>query len=339
MTHSLEISLDAGFEQSLQKAVVSGRVADLALLLDQGVSVHQINNQGKSLLHRAASFGYAAMIRLLIDRGADIDVSDDCLATPLHIAADTGDLDTVQVFLDHQADIEACDKFQQTPLHRAAWAGHTAVVELLLKRGATIDAIDDHGLTPLIGASYWGRVSTLQLLLDAGADIEARSSPGHTALHRAICAGQVESVMILIERGADREARASQKTPLQLALERLDLISVQVLLAMGVRADDSWKASLPSDGCSSVVADEMGRVMRLDRLEAAVAMRRTDLLGRCIGWAQQELTSKEMEEQLRAAMRYANDRHCCEAAAFLQSVLASRAIETATTSDWVVKPL
>ncbi len=138
--------------------------AMVALLLDHGAAVADIDATGETALHRVADLRQAearpaaAMAALLLERGADPDARNRDEVTPLHQAVRARNLAVAEVLLEHGADANARDRGRgSTPLRRAVsanGAGGTAcsadlmlaLTQLLLRHGADPDACDARGV-------------------------------------------------------------------------------------------------------------------------------------------------------------------------------------------------
>ncbi|MBU0717999.1 MAG: ankyrin repeat domain-containing protein [Planctomycetes bacterium] len=178
-------------------------------------------------------------IRQFIEGGGNINARDENGRTMLHSAASMGRLDVVEFLLDRGADVSVSDLSLETPLHAAARGGHVGVVQTLLSRGAEVDPRDSEGRTPLAvvaGTSFWlfamhnnmecepGECDThrvMELLLAGGADVNARTAittNEQTPLHLAAKSGDKDRVAILIEHGADVNALdVAGSTPIHMA--------------------------------------------------------------------------------------------------------------------------
>lgn len=151
---------------ALRYALQSGN-ADVVNLLKGQVKIDDLDNDGFSDLHRAASGGQADRVRLLLDAGADVNVRQGT--------------------------------FKGTPLQYAASEGHAEVVKLLLKTDAAVDATDSVGRTPLMWAAQAGHMDVVRALLDSRANALATTNTGWTALRYAREGGH-KAVADLLEK-------------------------------------------------------------------------------------------------------------------------------------------
>jgi hypothetical protein len=173
------------------------RVTSLALLLDNGLSVHQELGQYRRLrqgmLHIVCELLplqelSVPLARLLIERGADI-----------HPKKGTTYLDEL--------------------LHVAAHQSRYAIAKLLLEKGVDVNAkkTPGAGWTPLhvaimgIGDRPAKRL-TVKLLLQAGADVNAIAADGRSPLWHAYAYDRGRLGTLLLAHGADTGALYSRKT-------------------------------------------------------------------------------------------------------------------------------
>ena len=141
-----------------------------------------------------------------------------------------------EVLIDAGADIETKDDMGRTPLHYACKSGELAVVKMLVKAGAEVPVTDNEGFTCLMLASSGsGNIETVRYLVGLPqVDVNHRSSSfRHTALHLA-AQKDADMARVLIDSGADLETREScDLSPLQVAILRRCLRTVEVLLRAG----------------------------------------------------------------------------------------------------------
>ena len=82
---------------------------------------------GGSPLHIAASLGQLETVRRLLDSGVRVDEVKEDGNTALHCATIMGHLSVVELLLEEEADTEATGKSGATPLMMAAAMGHVEV--------------------------------------------------------------------------------------------------------------------------------------------------------------------------------------------------------------------
>ncbi|CAG1966753.1 unnamed protein product [Fusarium graminearum] len=190
----------------LHDAARRGRVNDVKMLLDQGVSPAAFYD-GKSPLHTSTMLGNVEVTRLLCDRRVDIEAKDEHDRTALMLAVEFSKHETLKLLLEKGADIEAKDKYDNTALIQAALSSKHKTLELLLEKGADIEAKDRRSRTALLTAAAHSQHETLKLLLEKGADIEAKDKYDSTALMLAVEFSSHETFELLLEKGADIEAK------------------------------------------------------------------------------------------------------------------------------------
>lgn len=83
------------------------------------------NQDGKTLLHLAASIGQSDVVQLLLDKELDIDAFDSNKNTPLHFAAENDKIENVKVLLKNGAFFNAENLDHQTPLDLANREGQS----------------------------------------------------------------------------------------------------------------------------------------------------------------------------------------------------------------------
>lgn len=105
--------------------------------------------KGRSLLHSIINCGNCWSVALLLDWGANINEINLRNESPLHCAAKRGHLKIVKELIVRCANINALDHLNNTPLHIAAEHGHVAVVKELLEKGADAEVINGSGKKPM----------------------------------------------------------------------------------------------------------------------------------------------------------------------------------------------
>lgn len=159
-----------------------GNEARVRVLLNQGVDVNTVDDDGDSALYYALSNGNFQILELLLGHGADPNLAGSS-GRPLLIAADQGWAEIVATLIYHGVPLDLRSSSGMTATMLAAGGGHNDVVHTLQRHGANLNAVDDDGDSALYYAASRGRVRTLNLLLSLGADPNPRPSvSGETPL-------------------------------------------------------------------------------------------------------------------------------------------------------------
>ena len=203
--------------------------------------------QGKvdrgELLVAAAQLGDQEEVEQILETGVDVDYLADNGCTALMMAVTYGFPQLVDYLLEWNADVNlACLRDpHETPLIMAASSffvdDRPALIARLVEAGADLEVADKNGNTPLLatmtlGEGYKDAVVTL---LDFGADVSVRDSDGNTALMLAIQGGYDEIARLLrsIEAGRD----GLEEVALLEACEQLNLAAVEDLILAGADVD------------------------------------------------------------------------------------------------------
>ena len=107
----------------LRDAAAIGDLAEVARLVQAGVSVNDLDDFNNTALLHAARRGKQGCVRFLIDSGADVNIANDTNYTPLFCAALHGDAEIVKMLLDAGAEQHHATKDEDgsvdTPPHTA----------------------------------------------------------------------------------------------------------------------------------------------------------------------------------------------------------------------------
>lgn len=113
-----------------------GRTADVKLLLKQGASPNQTDENGAPLIALASARHDAeglTILKTLVDAGADINAKDKNGQTALFYAAKQGNKEIVTYLLEHGIDYYAIDNKNDIARNLAFSAGHKDIVAQLDK--------------------------------------------------------------------------------------------------------------------------------------------------------------------------------------------------------------
>ncbi|KAJ5092847.1 hypothetical protein N7456_008708 [Penicillium angulare] len=233
-----------------------------------------------SPLHIASVAGNLDVLNTLIQHGLDIDMVDDEGKTPLFNAMVHGHVDIAKALLNHGADLFKKFQGEFTPLFIATFAGQACMLKFLLDAGLNHDGSDADGNVPqLIEAAT---VDNLNLDLSAGFGYAQEwigvfdcSSPlGITAFldHSKVA-------LLFLEYGANPNIMdLNGKLPLYMAIEQRSLKTAAVMIEKGARLDmvDGlgsnlfYYALLPNDDdldnseCVRLIIDSCGPELKQD---------------------------------------------------------------------------
>ncbi len=204
------------------------QVADstiLPFLQEQSYDLRCMDQQnGYSLLHKAAQTNRKTIVEYLIALGLNVDANDFEKNTPLHFACQLGHLSVANILLDHHALLLERNKQGQTPLHKAVEYGQLDLLREILSLYKTfkedlIQAGDRHNRSLLHQAAGLAVSDIAEHLILQGAAVNIFDKSGFTPLHLAAQAGNVAIAHCLLSHGADIHARDHNgNTPLDLAL-------------------------------------------------------------------------------------------------------------------------
>lgn len=128
----------------------------------RNVTVNKIkrNNKGETQLHQACISGNVALVKRLLEQGHPTNVRDNAGWLPLHEACNHGFKEIVELLLKSNGTAVINDKGGTTcdgitPIHDACSNGHLEIVELLLNKGANATLRTDTGETPLSCLLIW----------------------------------------------------------------------------------------------------------------------------------------------------------------------------------------
>jgi len=128
---------------SLQLAVVSGNVAMVKLLIENGADVNRIGRNEKIIappLYYAVASGNATVTGILLKSGADVNAlceTPETAARPIFFAVSKNKPDVVNVLLKYNAQVDGRKSgAAPTPLYEAVRLGYLELVQLLMDNGA-----------------------------------------------------------------------------------------------------------------------------------------------------------------------------------------------------------
>ena len=130
-------------------AVLNEDHREVAKLLDDGASVDEVDDVGRTILWKAAKQGEYLIAKLLVDRGADINIASPGLGwAPVLCACGHSQAHTeiLKLIVEKGGDVNFKDNNGWTPLMHAAMARNEKSVKFLVKQGANASETIVQGL-------------------------------------------------------------------------------------------------------------------------------------------------------------------------------------------------
>lgn len=132
--------------------------------------LHVFDENGYSPLERALQTGNLSLIQLLIDQGADINLADPNGMTAVHFAARIENLDVLKFIIEQGGDIHMKANINhREPLYHALKYASLEAATYLLNAGSNINAKAQDGegyMSVAFSAATVKQESLIQLLLD-----------------------------------------------------------------------------------------------------------------------------------------------------------------------------
>jgi ankyrin repeat protein len=258
-------TLDQNWESPLNKACSNNHTEMATLLLDHGDDPSNLNLKKASPLYTAVTHNNAELAEVLIEGGAVIDLHCKDGWTALHKAVDCGYSNLVRLLVHNGSDISETSSRGVTGLHRAAGRGYLEIMKLFIAEGVPIDIMTYDDWTPLHGAASSGKTEAVDILLTHGANIHHRSVHGKTALHRACEGGYLDTVKVLLAHGAIVTAKdANGDNPLHIAVKENYIDIVTCLLEL----NPEQLSQLNSQGWSPLQEAQLHGFRRIEKLFA-----------------------------------------------------------------------
>jgi len=209
-------------------------------LLQQGVNVNAVSDEGDTALYRACKSQQLEVVQMLLEAGADVNLTSEKLypliaacdsyqsTMPVLCAAVKNDNETMK----HGANVNNFDNQGNTALHMAT---SNVVIEMLLNAGANVSATNDNGETALSVVCEKPLAdntdtSTAEKLLSAGANVNVVDKNGASPLYLACKRGKTEFVKLLLSHGANPNIGTTDNYPIHAACRGHHYDSVKLLL-------------------------------------------------------------------------------------------------------------
>ena len=221
----------------LHAAAFNGFLEIVKVLIEGGVNVERLNDDGETALSIAVKEGHTAVARTLLEVMDNVDCHGSESKTPLFHACVIGNSEIATKLLSRGAD-SRFSRNRLSCLHMAAWGGHVEIVKALIAARAPGNGLDEiepnSGYTPLLAALTRGHLEVAKCLVHAGADTKITSVSGYSVLHMAGSSTKdVEFFRLLIDSTPPDYALATDEygtTPLHSAAQASFNEAVNMLL-------------------------------------------------------------------------------------------------------------
>ncbi|RKL41559.1 hypothetical protein BFJ72_g5451 [Fusarium proliferatum] len=185
------ISPAMGF-QALLSAVRHHNDSLFALLLPSSQHLHQVDEDGRSIIWHMIDSGFSHMIPLskVFEQGLKLDDVDGFGESYLHCAVRNRSVDDTVTLINMGLDVDRKLLDGTTAMHIAVQNTDTAMIQCLLDHGASINAADDQQRSPIHSLflqtpqhELASAIAVAKLLLSRGASTTTMDSDGSTPVH------------------------------------------------------------------------------------------------------------------------------------------------------------
>ena len=252
---------ESGKNAVLMLASENGFEEGVSLLLDGGVQVNYLQDDGKSALIVASENKHFEAMELLADNGAQVNLKDSNGRTALSYASEIFNHETWCSNLPEPTH-QTIQEVLQRQRH-----GATYPVEYLLQMHADVNLPDMYGRSPLMFASEKGNQTSVEILLRYGARVNLQDKKGKSALMRLLCldADMIKSDVFikLIEFGSNVNLQDEEgNSAVMLACRNKYIPSIHTMLDYRAKLDLQDKA-----GWSALMrAVESGGILKVEEL-------------------------------------------------------------------------
>ncbi|XP_062576109.1 putative ankyrin repeat protein RF_0381 [Saccostrea cucullata] len=205
----------------------------VSFLIEKGMDINTLSNNGKNILHLACLNGKLEVCEYLVENYPHLlDIKDKSSNTVLHAAASGGNVQIVKLLIDKKKDIYTLQKDGETILHQCCYYGEMEMYEYLVNHFSELIKIrDNKGWTVLHSACSVGSVDIVSFLLDKRLDINALSNVGESILHIACLNGEHDVCRYLSTNYPDLLAVKDNqgKLVIDIAAEHGDIDMIHIL--------------------------------------------------------------------------------------------------------------
>jgi len=183
------------YASALHQAVNDINEEKVHALIEKGLDVNALDEEGKTALHIASPIGRYSLVKYLVEHGAKVHIKDKQHKTALVYAIEKNRIKVI-IYLSKIAN-EQEEKEEDDGLFVAAKNGNMDFVAYELSR-SDINRVNKDGKTALHIAAEAGQFEIVAFLLNLGADRKLLDYDGRTALNYAKLSGNKKLSELLI---------------------------------------------------------------------------------------------------------------------------------------------
>jgi len=221
----------------LFKAIELEAIEKIKELVDWGIDIDEINDNGDTPLIFSIKNENLDMVKFLLDLSANPNQEDDFGKTPLIYAIESENMPIIRCLVDRGATIA---QNNNKILLFAIKIGNLDLIKFLIEVGVDVNHCSNHGTTPLIFTIERGNLELVKFLITNKADPNTKDYYGHTPLIKAIVVGNLDMVNYLINHGANVQEKGESNTiPLIVAIKNRNIPIVKSLVDHGANINES----------------------------------------------------------------------------------------------------
>ncbi len=155
----------------------------------------------RTALWEATVVGDILAIKRLLEAGVPVNLLSDEGETPLHWAVDWQNIKLAKVLMEAGANVNQLshNKKKESPFHRAINRGGIEMIKALIEFGADLNKVDSNGETPLHRAVSDSDFELIKLLIESGANLEQLNEEGESILETALSNNELEIIKYIIK--------------------------------------------------------------------------------------------------------------------------------------------
>lgn len=232
-------------------APVAKSLKELSYFIDNGLSIEDLDNEGNSLIHYAASKGNTSLVEELVQNGIQLDHlnyqgENALFAVARGARGHVNKTDTYEFFVQNGLEINSINTWNESLFHAVAPSvKDSSVYEYLISNEVPFEIVSNKGWSVDALAVSYKNFVLYEFLSKKGVSINFNDRSEKGVLFQSISNydESINSVIQdLINRGANfTKPFANGKTVLHIAVEQntLDLLEMAIQWGVNINAKDS----------------------------------------------------------------------------------------------------